>query len=253
MHRTGTSMVARLLNLCGVWLGPAHDLVPPAPDNPEGFWENVHLVGLNEILLAAFGGAWDSPPPMPADWQHRPDLDELVLAASELVDRLAASGAWGWKDPRNALTLAFWQRVVPGMRVVICLRNPLEVARSLAERDGMSLAAGFRLWETYYTRLLDDAPPGRSLVTDYAAYFENPARELRRVLVFIGVAPRERTVRRALGAVGSRLHHQHATVADVLDAGAPDSVVALHAKLRGLATEVDDGALDDPPLCAHTG
>lgn len=39
-HRAGTSMVARLLARSGVYLGPEEDLLAPAPDNPEGFWEN---------------------------------------------------------------------------------------------------------------------------------------------------------------------------------------------------------------------
>ena len=44
MHRSGTSLVARLLAECGCFIGQPEDLMPPKPDNPEGFWE----------LLAAF-------------------------------------------------------------------------------------------------------------------------------------------------------------------------------------------------------
>src|SRR5262245_32561331 len=102
MHRAGTSMVARLLNLCGVWLGPDDELVPAAPDNPAGFWEHVSFVGLNEILLAAAGGTWDRPPARPAGWADAPRLDEMVLAGRELATRLAAAGPWAWKDPRNS-------------------------------------------------------------------------------------------------------------------------------------------------------
>ena len=39
MHRSGTSIVSRLLNLLGAHLGPEDDLMPPKPDNPTGFWE----------------------------------------------------------------------------------------------------------------------------------------------------------------------------------------------------------------------
>ena len=235
MHRTGTSMVARLLNLCGLWLGPPEDLVPPAPDNPEGFWENVHLVGVNDLVLAALGGAWDAPPPLPAGWARRPDLDELALAAAELVDRLAAAGPWAWKDPRSSLTLPFWQRVVPDLRVVVCIRNPVEVARSLRARDGMPLAEGLRLWEAYYARLLADTEPGRRLVTHYAAYFDHARRELRRLLAFLGLTPPARTLCRALDAVGPRLRHQHAALQDVTAAGAGPGVTALYARLSAEA------------------
>src|SRR5262249_23640698 len=62
MHRSGTSMVARLLNLCGLYLGEDEDLMPSAADNPEGFWENLHFVDLNEKILSALQGGWDMPP-----------------------------------------------------------------------------------------------------------------------------------------------------------------------------------------------
>ena len=61
-HRSGTSMVARLLHACGLDLGPESDLMPPAPDNPDGFWENLSFVAMNDELLNELGGAWDWPP-----------------------------------------------------------------------------------------------------------------------------------------------------------------------------------------------
>src|SRR5690606_10896115 len=42
MHRTGTSMVTKVLHDAGLALvgSDAEDLIDPADDNPEGFWEN---------------------------------------------------------------------------------------------------------------------------------------------------------------------------------------------------------------------
>ena len=51
MHRSGTSLVARLLNLTGVYLGPEERMIPPKPDNPTGFWENLDFVHLNDQIL----------------------------------------------------------------------------------------------------------------------------------------------------------------------------------------------------------
>src|SRR5438309_5043020 len=95
MHRSGTSMVARLLNVCGLGLGPEDELLPAAFDNPRGFWENVHFVRLNDALLRAWGGPWDRPPPGAGTTP-----DELRSRALGLVGRLAGPGPWGWKDPR---------------------------------------------------------------------------------------------------------------------------------------------------------
>ena len=33
--------------------------MPPQADNPEGFWEHLGFVALNDELLNALGGAWD--------------------------------------------------------------------------------------------------------------------------------------------------------------------------------------------------
>jgi hypothetical protein len=61
-------------------------------------------------------------------------------AAARLLREFVGREWWGWKDPRNCLTLPFWQGFFPGMKTVVCLRHPLEVVRSL-ERRGVSLEA----------------------------------------------------------------------------------------------------------------
>ena len=43
MHRSGTSTVARAVNLLGVSLGEDAKMMPPSPDNPEGYWEHVEI------------------------------------------------------------------------------------------------------------------------------------------------------------------------------------------------------------------
>ncbi|HTD84719.1 MAG TPA: hypothetical protein VK648_13110, partial [Gemmatimonadaceae bacterium] len=43
-HRSGTSMLARLLHNCGLYMRLDCDLVPGRGDNPDGFWENRWFV-----------------------------------------------------------------------------------------------------------------------------------------------------------------------------------------------------------------
>ena len=62
MHRSGTSMVTRLLNLCGLDLGAEQDLLGPDRGNPLGHFEHKGFKGLDESLLAHFGGSTDNPP-----------------------------------------------------------------------------------------------------------------------------------------------------------------------------------------------
>src|SRR2546428_13452965 len=63
MHRAGTSMVARLLEGCGLDLGGPARFAPPAPDNRDGYWEDLRFVAMNDRILDRLGGAWGAPPP----------------------------------------------------------------------------------------------------------------------------------------------------------------------------------------------
>src|SRR5436189_3433483 len=111
MHRSGTSMVARLLNLCGLYLGPENELPTTGQDNPEGHWENIHFAKVNEELLAHWGGGWDLPPAMPTLGGLRADLLPLQQNARAVIEKFSRHALWGWKDPRNSLTLPFWQQL----------------------------------------------------------------------------------------------------------------------------------------------
>src|SRR5215510_7160699 len=140
MHRSGTSMITRLLNLCGLYLGPDDELSDESFDNEAGFWENRHFVSLNEAALAQLGGGWDLPPVISEGWKSRNEMIRLREEAAELVSRFSDHEVWGWKDPRNSIMLPFWKRVIPGLEIVVCLRNPLEVAESLQKRNFSSQA-----------------------------------------------------------------------------------------------------------------
>src|SRR5690348_16242425 len=138
MHRSGTSLVARVLRECGLHLGPAEALLPAQRDNRDGFWEHAGLTALSDDLLASFGGSWDDPPALPDGWESSADVEPLAERARALLAPLEEHPPWGWKDPRTALTLPFWRRVVgEELQLVLCLRHPSEVVGSLVARGGM--------------------------------------------------------------------------------------------------------------------
>src|SRR5207244_12755673 len=109
------------------------------------------------------------------------------MKARLLTERFDSAGFWGWKDPRNSLTLPFWQDLLPGMKMLIVVRNPLEVAHSMRERNGTSYSFGLRLWEIYNRRLIETASKQERLVTHYDLVFESAERELRRSAHVIGL------------------------------------------------------------------
>lgn len=208
MHRSGTSMLTRMLHLAGLHLGPDEKLMGPAFDNPEGFWENLEFVHLNERLLGVFGGTWFAPPEWPDDWFLDSRLDDIRRAAASLPDQLHLHEPWGWKDPRTTVTLPFWRSLWPTLRIVVCVRNPLEVAASLAQRDGLTLWAALRLWRQYYERLFAVVPLHGVVVCHYEALLDDPRTHLKRILLALSLPSEDLTLDKALAGRKVELHHQ---------------------------------------------
>jgi hypothetical protein len=236
MHRSGTSLLARVLNLLGVYLGPDDHLMAPAADNPKGFWEHRQVLELNEAILKRFGGAADDPPNFPAGWASAAELEDLRNRARTLIHHdFGAAGVWGWKDSRTCLTLPFWQHLLPDMHYVLCFREPWEVVQSLQRRNGYSLAKGLHLWvASIHSALLYTAGGPRTLV-----FFEDILAdwqpEVRRLAGFLGMSEggEHPDVQEAIAAfIDKNLRHHHR---DAL----PTDQVALDAAGRALAVAQD--------------
>ena len=180
-------MVARLLHEAGIYLGNPTDFMPADPHNTDGYWEHVKFGYLNDEILNELGAAWDSPPPATADWQRVGALSRIRDKADALLEEFKACEPWGWKDPRTSLTLPFWLELCPDLKVIICIRNPLEVAVSLKRRGASSYTFGIRLWSLYNRRLLACLNPSQRLVIHYASVLSQPQREVGRMLDFLNV------------------------------------------------------------------
>ena len=188
MHRSGTSALTRVLNLIGVELGADEALTTePVADNPKGYWEHHELTAISDAILKRPGGSWDEPPLLPPGWEAAAAIDDLrQLAHQSIQNQFAAVQLWGWKDPRTCLTLPFWQQLLPDMRYVICLRNPVDVARSLAHRDHLSAAKSSNLWLTYVSSALHHTEGKPRLVIFYEDLMDDCLRELQRLAEFLG-------------------------------------------------------------------
>ena len=217
MHRSGTSMVTRLLHLCGLYLGQENDLLDPdsgilnvkKEDNPEGYWENVQFLMLNEEILQVMGGTAYEPPVLTRGWSGDPRLDDLKLRAQDVLRQFEGVACWGWKDPRNTLTIEFWQSLIPDLRVVVCIRNPLEVAESLIQREqGETLAFSLNLWQRYYEKFWDTQADITHLITNYTSYLYDAPGELKRLLDFLDMAVNDEVVDRAIASINPDLYRK---------------------------------------------
>lgn len=238
MHRSGTSLTARLLNLAGMYLGEEDALVPPGANNAKGFWEHRPLLELNDEILAHFDGRWDVPPFLGQCRLADAKLEPLREKARAILEKSFDGAArWGWKDPRTSLTLPFWEDILRGrLSSVVCVRNPLAVAASLHTADGMPTAHGLALWQFYTERALLNTQPETRVIVFYEDFFADCGAALAPALTLAGLAPlvpggaREEAV---TGWVDANLRHHRFTPEDVADsADVPDETRELYALLR---------------------
>ena len=154
MHRSGTSAVARALNLLGAYIGRPDQLMPSGTDNPDGFWEHIEIFYFHERLLKYFSRSWDTISPMPREWWKEPGLKIYRQQLIDCIKReFAGQSVWLWKDPRTSIFLPLWEDVLDELDMEVCylycLRNPLDVAASLKKRNGFSKSRSFALWLFY--------------------------------------------------------------------------------------------------------
>ena len=194
MHRSGTSAITRGLEVLGVKLGD--NLYPAAIDNPKGFWEDTDFLGINEELLAHLDYSVDRLGLI--DWQmpSTDTVESLELKAEKLVsERCKKNALWGFKDPRTARLLPFWQavfeRVGCDVRYVIATRNPISIVESLYKRSGFEGGTTFYLWLEHLIPAISGTMNAKRVVVDYDQLLENPKLQLLRVAKALGVTAPE--------------------------------------------------------------
>ena len=206
--------------------------MPPDEGNPAGYWQNLDMDQVSEDILTHFSGGWDFLlPAMPPGWESHPDLEPLRKRARQLIQTHSARTPWGWKDPRVSLILPFWISFLPDLKVVVCLRNPVEVARSLTRHTGSTDAFSFNLWLRYMQRILDDIPPDRRIITHYDMYFVNPRRELGRVLGWLDWRIEEDQLELACQAISTGVRQQHLSQSELTDSRIPVEIVDMYELL----------------------
>jgi len=152
MHRSGTSALTRVLGLCGGAL-PRHKMAA-ADSNALGFWEPQPIVDAHDRFLRAAGTDWEAI----ADYPASLFTSERAAACRRSLADLAVreygdAPLFILKDPRISRLMPLWRPVLDELgvapRIVIMVRNPLEIAESLKLRDGWSEHRACIVWLRY--------------------------------------------------------------------------------------------------------
>jgi len=167
VHRSGTSMLAGILSNLGIPMGDGAQM-NPAPENPEGFFERIDVMQLNDSVLKRLGGSWQAPPNLgPESWFS---IDQNLLSHyRNSIDLFSGSfNSWFVKDPRISLILPIWDRLaLTNLSLIFAVRNPQAVAQSLYLRDGLSHRRAIALWWAYNQQLLSSVDSRDTLFIDY--------------------------------------------------------------------------------------
>lgn len=222
MHRSGTSTVARAINLLGASLGD-DGLMPPTPDNPEGYWERLDIVEFQTQLLHQLDRTWDTAAPFPENWHLAPRLagfrDELK---SLVTSQFGGKPLWAWKDPRTCLLLPIWKQALADLGIelvcVFVVRSPLDVAGSLRKRDGIPSSKGFGMWFNHYVTALKDTAGIPRVFVSYDQFLESWETELRPRMSSLGLdwPAEELSLREAMGSfIKPHLRHNKSRAAEL--------------------------------------
>jgi len=142
MHRSGTTLLVSLLQQAGLFCG----------NDQEHNLESQFFIKMNEWILNQAGARWDRPEGVAALYNEKELLEPLCCYLDFQLNTLKACSflgisktlrfrsiknlniPWGWKDPRNLLTLPIWLKLFPDAKVVHITRHGVDVAASLRLR-----------------------------------------------------------------------------------------------------------------------
>jgi hypothetical protein len=146
-HRSGTSLLARLLFQSGLFLGD--DLLGANRSNPYGHYEDKEVIRIHEGILADNGLDWQVVAPFaPLVSEERWEQMTGLVTMRRTMHPL-----WGFKDPRVCLFLNLWKHLLPDLKLIAIYRHYSDAIYSLHRRhsdnifvNGSTSDKDWRFW-----------------------------------------------------------------------------------------------------------
>lgn len=166
MHRSHTSYVAECMYQAGLEMGDR--LIAGNAYNPHGHFEDQEVVALHESIITKHRliSRWKG-----VKAQKIRDFvgsEAEYSQARKIINRLHHQEGllecdYGWKDPRGALFLSFWNEIMPSAYYVFVVRHPMQCINSLIRRSKnkskikihpLHATAMFNYWDICNERIL---------------------------------------------------------------------------------------------------
>src|SRR5262249_40534691 len=153
MHRSGTSLCAHILSAMGIDIA---DEITANASNAKGHWERWEIVEFHDRILRLFNRDYFGPFhdfPLPVAWWADPRVSQIKREIIAFLTGRMSDGYFGFKDPRTVRLMPLWHQIFNDLKlapkIVLCVRNPAQVARSLRERENLDPAVGEYRWLIY--------------------------------------------------------------------------------------------------------
>ena len=239
MHRSGTTMITKMLENLGLFVGAEKEV------NNEAlfFWHinnwifNLHTATPEKPYNLRYSNPacrkviLESLEHFVQSGKRKQYLGKKASAFKNIKD---VDFPYGWKDPKNTFTIDFWSSVFPNPKVIHIYRNPIDSVSSYIERDLAlknkfewnwkkklkrdfliskdfhqnfpltSIEEGYNLWEQYLSTAL-------SLKNKYADYIEikyedfleKPLENLQQLAAFAGLTPTNENLQKEISTIKS--------------------------------------------------
>src|SRR5438477_9195803 len=191
MHRSGTSLCSHVLSALGVDM--TDDLDANAT-NQKGHWERSEIVAFHDRVLHLLNQRFYGPLhdfALPAAWWVQPEVVQVRREITAFLKRRIGEAPFGFKDPRTTRLMPMWYQILSELqlapKIVYCLRNPAQVARSLQSRDGFSVEMGEYRWFTYNIDFFRYAKASEFCMIEYESWFEYSNINLSKLRGFLDI------------------------------------------------------------------
>jgi hypothetical protein len=233
MHRSGTSLLARLFMDLGIHMGCR--LSRDA--------EAIYFQRINRTIYRSQNAYWDQPHNLNEAMRSNRFIEtQTQHLRQRITDKSLILGnqpglsqhfgrkmwahmidnphmAWGWKDPRTSLVIPIWANIFPQAKWIHIVRNGIDVSISLYRRSWkqqrrwiyhlyrfdysektLNFQYCFNLWEEYLCSIytgLSNIDNNRKIDIKYEELLQRPEEILNRLMSFVDIPIPEEVVRQA--------------------------------------------------------
>jgi hypothetical protein len=209
-------MTAGVLNLLGVSMGHVRR---PDPLNPTGYFEDREFLKLaDDVFSAAMPGAHGFRLPQPEALERvRGRFDDRIQELTTRRMRECSSNMWGWKACGVSLFAEEFLPFTPNPHVVVMLRNPASVAKSVVRYvrhdekkhmyEELSLVEALQVISQYERSIysfIGRHPDIPHVVLAYEEVIADPKAAVRSLSSFLDIDTTNQIRRRVIKFVSSR-------------------------------------------------